>query len=77
MISITGKKWEEIRTNKNSVDKIKQDHNFSEILSKLVISRNFDQDEMYSIENDVEIKKSHLLGSVGFALVVGHLYFAE
>jgi len=60
MISITGKKWEEIRTNKNAVDKIKQDHNFSDILSKLIISRNFDEDEMYSIENDIEIKNIFL-----------------
>ena len=53
MISVTGKKWEQKKTNKNSVEKLKQDHNFSEILSKLIISRNFDQNEIDSIENDL------------------------
>ena len=56
MISITGKKWELKKTNKNSIEKLIQDHNFSEILSKLIISRNFDHDEIYSIENDLDFK---------------------
>ena len=55
MISITGKKWFEKKTNKNSVEKIKQDHNLSTILSKLIISRNFDQDEIFSIENNLKL----------------------
>ena len=55
MISVTGKKWEEKKTNKNSIEKLKQDHKFSEILSKLIVSRNFDQDEIYSIENNLEL----------------------
>ena len=53
MISITGKKWEKKIINKNSIEKLKQDHNFSETLSQLIISRNFDQNEIYSIENDL------------------------
>ena len=55
MISVTGKKWEQKKTNKNSIEKLKQDHNFSEILSKLIISRNFDQNEIDSIENDLDL----------------------
>ena len=55
MISVTGKKWEQKKTNKNSIEKLKQDHKFSEILSKLIVSRNFDQDEIYSIENNLEL----------------------
>ena len=55
MISVTGKKWEQKKTNKNSIEKLKQDHNFSEILSKLIVSRNFDKDEIYSIENNLEL----------------------
>ena len=43
------------KINKNSIEKLKQDHNFSEILSKLIISRNFDQNEIYSIENDLNL----------------------
>ena len=51
MISVSGKKWIEKKVNKNSKEKIKQDFNFSEIVSKLIISRNFDYNEIYSIEN--------------------------
>jgi single-stranded-DNA-specific exonuclease len=46
MISITGKKWVQKKINKNSIEKLKQDYNFSETLSKLVISRDFDQNEL-------------------------------
>ena len=56
MISITGKKWKEKIVNQNLVDKLKQDHNFSHILSKLIISRNFDKEEIFSIENNLEVK---------------------
>ena len=55
MISVTGKEWMEKKINKNSIEKLKQDHNFSEILSKLIISRNFDQNEIDTIENDLDL----------------------
>jgi single-stranded-DNA-specific exonuclease len=55
MISISGKKWEEKKTNKNSIEKLKQDYNFSEILSKLIISRNFDQTELNTIDNNLDL----------------------
>jgi len=55
MISISGKKWEEKKTNKNLIEKLKQDYNFSEILSKLIISRNFDQTELNSIDNNLDL----------------------
>ena len=55
MISISGKKWIEKQINKNSVEKIKQDFNFSEIISKLIISRNFDHNEIHSIENPFDV----------------------
>jgi len=60
MISITGKKWEQKKVNKNSVEKLKQNHNFSEILSRLIISRNFDQNEIYSIENILDLNNVFL-----------------
>ena len=53
MISITGKKWEEKKANKNLIEKLRQDYNFSEILSKLIVSRNFDQEEIHLIENNL------------------------
>ena len=55
MISVTGKKWEEKKVNINSIEKLKQDYNFSEILSKLIISRNFDKEEIYSIKDNLEL----------------------
>ena len=55
MIYITGKKWEQKKINKNSIDKLKQDYKFSEILSKLIISRKFNQMEIFSIENDLDL----------------------
>ena len=51
MISVSNKNWEEIKINKNKIEKLKQDYNFSEILSKLIISRNFSLEEIHLIEN--------------------------
>ena len=34
------------KNNKNLVEKLKQDYDFSDILSKLIISRKFDNDEI-------------------------------
>ena len=55
MISITGKEWKETIINKNLIEKISQDYDFSSILSKLIISRNFDYDEINSITNENNI----------------------
>ena len=63
MISISGKKWEEKKTNKNSIEKLKQDYNFSDILSKLVISRRFDQTELSSIDNHLDLNNVFLKNS--------------
>ena len=51
MISVTGRSWKQKKTNKNSIEKLKQDYNFSEIVSNLVTSRKFDQIELNSINN--------------------------
>ena len=56
MISISGKKWEQKKINKNSIEKLKQDYNFSEVLSRLLVSRKFDESEILSIENNFELK---------------------
>ena len=55
MISVSGKKWIERRVNKNSVEKIKQDFNFNDILSKLVVSRNYDITEINNINNNLKV----------------------
>jgi len=55
MKSVSGKKWAERSIDKNSVEKIKQDYGFSEILAKLIISRKFDKTEILNIDNNIEI----------------------
>ena len=56
MISVTGKKWKEQLLNKNSIEKLKQDHNFSDILTRLILQRNFNKEEIFSIDNSLDIK---------------------
>src|SRR6056300_1624009 len=51
MISVSGTIWTEQKVNKNLVQKLKQDYGFSDILSKLIISRNYDTSEIYGIKN--------------------------
>ena len=63
MISVSGKKWEEKLTNKNSIEKLKQDYNFSSILSKLIVSRKFDQTELSGIDNHLDLNNVFLKNS--------------
>jgi len=56
MISVSGKIWTEHKVNKNLVEKFKQDYGFSDILSKLIISRNYDSSEIYGINNKQKLK---------------------
>ena len=51
MISVSNKEWSERKINTNLVDKLSQDNNFSQILSKLIISRNFNDEEIHSIKH--------------------------
>ena len=60
MISVSGKKWEQKKNNKNLIEKLKQDFDFSEILSKLIISRKFDNDEINTIHNDLKLNNIFL-----------------
>tara|TARA_Y100000996_G_C22540611_1_gene649907 strand:- start:41 stop:1735 length:1695 start_codon:yes stop_codon:yes gene_type:complete len=53
MISVSARKWEEKKIDKKKVEKIQQDYNFSKIVSQLIISRNFDENEIHLIENDL------------------------
>ena len=55
MISVSGKTWKEKKVNKNLVEKLQQDHNFSPTVSRLIISRKFDEKETFSINNDVKL----------------------
>ncbi len=60
MISVSGKSWKQKKINKNLAEKIKQDYNFSDILSKLVVSRTFDPTELSSINNDLVLNNVFL-----------------
>ena len=51
MISVSGKIWTEQKVNKNLVEKFKQDYGLGDILSKLIISRNYDSSEICGIDN--------------------------
>ena len=51
MISISNKEWSERKIDGNLANKLSQDNNFSQILSKLIVSRKFNNDEIYSINN--------------------------
>ena len=51
MISISGKIWKQEKINKNLVEKVKQDYGFGDIISRLIISRNYDVSEIYGINN--------------------------
>ena len=42
MISISGKIWEQEKINKNLVEKVKQDYGFGNIISQLIMSRNYE-----------------------------------
>ena len=55
MISVSGRKWQERKTNTKLVEKIQQDFNFSKIISKLIVARNFDENEIYLIDNFLEL----------------------
>ena len=51
MISVTGRNWEQKNTKKNSIEKIKQDFDFSDTVAKLILTRKFDETELNSINN--------------------------
>ena len=55
MISVSGKIWTEQKVNKNLVEKYKQDYGLGDILSKLIISRNYDTSEIYGIKNSQKL----------------------
>ena len=55
MISVSKRNWQELKINQNIVEKTQQENNFSEIVSRLIVSRKFDIEEIYSIRNYLEL----------------------
>ena len=43
------------KVNKNLVEKFKQDYGLGDILSQLIISRNYDASEIYGINNNQKL----------------------
>jgi len=60
MISVSDKNWEHKKINQNLVDKLKQDFDFSDTLSRLIVSRKFDDDEIATIHTDLDLKNVFL-----------------
>ena len=60
MISVSGRNWQERKINVKLVEKIQQDFNFSQILSQLIVSRNFNENETYLINNDLSLSNVFL-----------------
>ena len=56
MISVSGRYWEEQYTNKRLLEKIKIDHNFNETQSKIILSRNYTNEEIYLIKNKIDLR---------------------
>jgi single-stranded-DNA-specific exonuclease len=56
MISVSGKNWEELYANKRLVEKIKIDHGLNDIQSKIILSRNYTNEEIHLINNSIELK---------------------
>jgi single-stranded-DNA-specific exonuclease len=55
MISVTGKSWVQQKVSKNLVEKVKQDYGLGHILSHLIISKNYDSSEIFSINNSQKL----------------------
>jgi hypothetical protein len=47
MKSISGKHWEELKSPKRLIEKIKIDHNFNTIQAKIVLSRHFQKKKYF------------------------------
>tara|TARA_B100001057_G_scaffold486027_1_gene566551 strand:+ start:311 stop:2014 length:1704 start_codon:yes stop_codon:yes gene_type:complete len=55
MLSVSGKIWKEISINKRIINKVKHDTNFSDLVSKIIISRKFNHLELLSISNSIDL----------------------
>ena len=51
MISVSGKKWTEKKSNNRIIEKISVDNKFSYDLSKLILNRNYSLNELNELKN--------------------------
>ena len=55
MISVSKRNWQEIKINENIAKKTQQINDFSNVISRLLVARKFDDEEIYSIKNYIEL----------------------
>ena len=60
MISVSKRNWQEIKINENYVKKTQQVNDFSNLISRLLVARKFDNEEIYSIKNYIELSNEFL-----------------
>ena len=53
MKSVSGKYWEEDKINQRIFEKIKSENIFPDIINKLILLRNFNKEEIFSINNSI------------------------
>ena len=54
MISVSGKKWTEKKVNDRIIEKLSVDNKFSYDLSKLILNRNYSQNEIYELKHEFQ-----------------------
>ena len=52
MKSVSGKYWEEEKFNKRLTEKIKIENNLSELVARQIVSKKFNDEELYLINNN-------------------------
>ena len=55
MESVSGKYWEESKINQRVFEKIKSENNFPDIINKLILLRNFNKEEIFTINNKIKL----------------------
>jgi len=56
MISFSGKNWEEEKLNQRLINKIKIENNLNEVIAKQILLKKFNNEEIYSIKNNLLLK---------------------
>ena len=76
MYSVSGKNWKEISINQRIIDQIKNDTKFSDLVSKIIISRKFSNLELLSLNNSIELfnpfnqEKDFHLGDIHSQMII-------
>ena len=60
MISISGKYWEEVHIQKRLIDKVKIDFNLTETQAKIALSRNYTDQDLFLINNEIKLNNPFL-----------------